>query len=118
MIGMLQLNNLKYDITCEIRNIVEPKMWESGFVSNFHERMMAPHDEKPDTVYTRIYHFGDDDDGEAVAHVDEFSGITIEGFTPEGIITDTYGGGMCVKPYDECMLEQLMFALKIAKTVE
>jgi len=117
MIGLIQINNHKFEITQKIKRILEPRLWESGYIENTAELINAPAGEKPDTVYTRLYTFDNTEDGETFAHVDEFTGMRIEGFTSTGIITDSYCA-ICVKDFEDCMLEELLFALTIAQTIE
>ena len=115
MIGQVRINNFKYDIMLAIREIVDPLLWESGFIKN----SLQFNEEK---VYTKIYIFGnklvdeDDEDGdiENIAFEDEDLNIRVEGFTDEGVITEAWMG-LCFIPYDELMLEQLLFAYQIAK---
>jgi len=112
MIGQVAVNNHKYDITLAIREIVDPLLHESGFIKN-------TLDFGKEKVYTKLYVFGEvlDEDGDYVENIafeDEDLIIRVEGFTDEGIITDAWLG-LCFIRYEEMMLEQLLFAYRIAK---
>jgi len=112
MIGQLRINNFKYEIMLAIREIVDPLMWESGFIKN-------TLDFDKEKVYTKLYVFGEvlDKDGdyiENIAFENEDLNIRVEGFMDEGVITEAWMG-LCFIPYEELMLEQLLFAYQIAK---
>lgn len=103
------IDEMKADLIAKIKETVEPHLWQSGYIESYST--------DGERVYTRLYVFGDDDDGFAISHTDEGTHTTLEGFTTTGIITDSYGGGLCVLDYESCMLEQLMFVLKIAHKI-
>lgn len=112
MIGQVRINNFKYDIVLAIREIVDPLLWESGFIKNSLEF-------NKEKVHTKLYVFGEvlDEDGdyvEQIAFENEDLNIRVEGFTDEGVITEAWMG-LCFIRYDEMMLEQLLFAYQIAK---
>lgn len=113
MIGQVRINNFKYEIMLAIREIVDPLLHKSGFIKN----TAGFYKEK---VYTKLYVFGEvlDEDGDFVENIafeNQDLNIRVEGFTDEGVITEAWMG-LCFIPYDELMLEQLLFAYNVAKT--
>ena len=105
MIGMVQVNNYKFDIVEEIKRIIAPHLWESGYVK---------HDTND---HIKLYVFGKDENDEDIRFENEDVSLSIEGFTEDGVIIDSF---MCIATtnFEDLMLEQLLFAYGVAKKIE
>ena len=93
------VRNIKLGTINEIRKIIDPHLHDSGFVKGVRPKGAT------EAEVLRICVFDHDDNDEPVSFENEDLRLTIEGYTEEGVITDSWIG-IATIDYEDLMFEQ------------
>ena len=103
-----QIMQYKRQLIKEIRAILKPKMWESGFIKN-----PFPRQENEERKYLKVYVWPARKNGDPIIYKNQKFEFEIEGFTEEGVITDSYST-IATKDFNEFHYEEIVWIHKIA----
>ena len=107
-----QIMQYKRKLIKEIRDILKPKMWESGFIKN-----PFPRQENEERKYLKVYTWGERKNGDVILYKNKDFNFEIEGFTEEGVITDSYST-IATKDFKDFHYEEIVWIRKIAEKVK
>ena len=99
------VQNIRTQTVGEIQRIIEPHLHGSGFVK---------HNDKGENVGNlQICTFGDYEDGQPIAYDMEDREFSVQGFTEEGVIVDSFMT-IATMDWEDLNFEEAAFALDVA----